>query len=110
MAENYTELVASAKPRRRRGSPPSFRGARLRANPESRGVIYFWIPGSRLRTALRGGPRASPRNDGNKPPVIVRRPPQSGEPRRMGHRRNRSSFETPRKRAAPQDDGGAAQD
>jgi hypothetical protein len=30
-----------------------------------------------------------------------------GEPRRMGHKRLRPSFETPRKRAAPQDDGGA---
>jgi len=31
-----------------------------------------------------------------------------GEPRRMGHERRcaRPSFETPRKRAAPQDDGG----
>jgi hypothetical protein len=29
-----------------------------------------------------------------------------GEPRRMGHKRKRPSFETPRKRAAPQDDGG----
>src|SRR6202035_2960884 len=28
-----------------------------------------------------------------------------GEPRRMGHKRKRLSFETPRKRAAPQDDG-----
>jgi hypothetical protein len=28
-----------------------------------------------------------------------------GEPRRMGHKRPRPSFETPRKRAAPQDDG-----
>jgi hypothetical protein len=28
-----------------------------------------------------------------------------GEPRRMGHKRKRRSFETPRKRAAPQDDG-----
>jgi hypothetical protein len=28
-----------------------------------------------------------------------------GEPRRMGHKRKRPSFETPRKRAAPQDDG-----
>jgi hypothetical protein len=28
-----------------------------------------------------------------------------GEPRRMGHRHPRPSFETPRKRAAPQDDG-----
>jgi hypothetical protein len=28
-----------------------------------------------------------------------------GEPRRMGHERKRRSFETPRKRAAPQDDG-----
>jgi hypothetical protein len=28
-----------------------------------------------------------------------------GEPRRMGHKRWRPSFETPRKRAAPQDDG-----
>jgi hypothetical protein len=28
-----------------------------------------------------------------------------GEPRRMGHKRPRRSFETPRKRAAPQDDG-----
>jgi hypothetical protein len=28
-----------------------------------------------------------------------------GEPRRMGHKRTRPSFETPRKRAAPQDDG-----
>jgi hypothetical protein len=29
-----------------------------------------------------------------------------GEPRRMGHKHKRPSFETPRKRAAPQDDGG----
>jgi hypothetical protein len=29
-----------------------------------------------------------------------------GKPRRMGHKRKRRSFETPRKRAAPQDDGG----
>jgi hypothetical protein len=28
-----------------------------------------------------------------------------GEPRRMGHKRFWLSFETPRKRAAPQDDG-----
>jgi hypothetical protein len=28
-----------------------------------------------------------------------------GEPRRMDHKRKRRSFETPRKRAAPQDDG-----
>jgi hypothetical protein len=28
-----------------------------------------------------------------------------GEPRRIGHKRPRLSFETPRKRAAPQDDG-----
>jgi hypothetical protein len=28
-----------------------------------------------------------------------------GEPRRMGHKRPWPSFETPRKRAAPQDDG-----
>jgi hypothetical protein len=28
-----------------------------------------------------------------------------GEPRRIGHKRKRPSFETPRKRAAPQDDG-----
>ena len=28
-----------------------------------------------------------------------------GEPRRMGQKRKRRSFETPRKRAAPQDDG-----
>jgi hypothetical protein len=28
-----------------------------------------------------------------------------GEPRRMGRTRLRPSFETPRKRAAPQDDG-----
>jgi len=28
-----------------------------------------------------------------------------GEPRRMGHKRPQPSFETPRKRAAPQDDG-----
>ena len=28
-----------------------------------------------------------------------------GEPRRMGHKRPRPSFETPRKSAAPQDDG-----
>jgi hypothetical protein len=28
-----------------------------------------------------------------------------GEPRRMGHMRPLPSFETPRKRAAPQDDG-----
>jgi hypothetical protein len=28
-----------------------------------------------------------------------------GEPRRMGHKRPGPSFETPRKRAAPQDDG-----
>jgi len=27
-----------------------------------------------------------------------------GEPRRMGHKRKWLSFETPRKRAAPQDD------
>src|SRR3954451_1949156 len=29
-----------------------------------------------------------------------------GEPRRMGHKRKRPSFETPRKRAVPQDEGG----
>jgi hypothetical protein len=29
-----------------------------------------------------------------------------GELRRMGHKRKRPSFETPRNRAAPQDDGG----
>jgi hypothetical protein len=28
-----------------------------------------------------------------------------GEPRRMSHKRSRPSFETSRKRAAPQDDG-----
>jgi hypothetical protein len=28
-----------------------------------------------------------------------------GEPRRMSHKRMRPSFESPRKRAAPQDDG-----
>jgi hypothetical protein len=28
-----------------------------------------------------------------------------GEPRRMSHKRKRPSFETSRKRAAPQDDG-----
>jgi hypothetical protein len=28
-----------------------------------------------------------------------------GEPRRMGHKRSWRSFETPRERAAPQDDG-----
>jgi hypothetical protein len=28
-----------------------------------------------------------------------------GEPRRIGHERPGPSFETPRKRAAPQDDG-----
>jgi hypothetical protein len=32
-----------------------------------------------------------------------------GEPRRMGHKRPWPSFETPRKRAAPQDDGGMKQ-
>src|SRR5205085_9612311 len=37
--------------------------------------------------------------------VILRCSPQSGEPRRMGHKRPRPSFETPRKCAAPQDDG-----
>jgi hypothetical protein len=37
--------------------------------------------------------------------VILRCSPHSGEPRRMGHKRLRPSFETPRKRAAPQDDG-----
>jgi hypothetical protein len=42
---------------------------------------------------------------------ILRRHPEvlaalRGEPRRMGHKRSRLSFETPRKRAAPQDDGG----
>jgi hypothetical protein len=42
---------------------------------------------------------------------ILRRHPEvlaalGGEPRRMGHKRLRPSFETPRKRAAPQDDGG----
>src|SRR4051794_12237899 len=38
--------------------------------------------------------------------VILRcSPPLRGEPRRMGHRRKWRSFETPRKRAAPQDDG-----
>jgi hypothetical protein len=42
---------------------------------------------------------------------IYRRHPEvlavlHGEPRRMGHERIRPSFETPRKRAAPQDDGG----
>src|SRR3979411_3110594 len=40
----------------------------------------------------------------------VRRHPEvlavlHGEPRRMGHKRPRPSFETPRKGAAPQDDG-----
>jgi hypothetical protein len=29
-----------------------------------------------------------------------------GEPRRIGHKRLRPSFETPRKSAAPQDDDG----
>jgi hypothetical protein len=29
------------------------RGARLRANPESRDIIHFWIPGSRRRGAPR---------------------------------------------------------
>jgi hypothetical protein len=43
--------------------------------------------------------------------VILRRLPRSGEPRRIGSRqtpdqRPRLSFETPRKSAAPQDDGG----
>jgi hypothetical protein len=34
------------------GINPSFRGARLRANPESRGNrACVWIPGSRLRRA-----------------------------------------------------------
>jgi hypothetical protein len=33
--------------------------------------------------------------------VILRRSPSWGEPRRMGHKRRRRSFETPRKRAAP---------
>src|ERR1700754_4236993 len=42
---------------------------------------------------------------------ILRRHPEvlaalRGEPRRMGHKRLRPSFETPRKIAAPQDDGG----
>jgi hypothetical protein len=39
--------------------------------------------------------------------VILRCSPHRGEPRRIGHerRRLRRSFETPRKRAAPQDDG-----
>src|SRR3954454_17308527 len=45
------------------------------------------------------------------PPSNNRRHPEvlavlHGEPRRMGHKRLRRSFETPRKRAAPQDDGG----
>ena len=37
--------------------------------------------------------------------VILRCSPRSGEPRRIGHGRSRRSFETPRKGAAPQDDG-----
>jgi hypothetical protein len=38
--------------------------------------------------------------------VILRCSPRSGEPRRIGHSRQRPrpSFETPRKSAAPQDD------
>jgi tripartite-type tricarboxylate transporter receptor subunit TctC len=38
--------------------------------------------------------------------VILRCSPRSGEPRRIGHGHSRRSFETPRKGAAPQDDGG----
>jgi hypothetical protein len=43
---------------------------------------------------------------GNNSTVILRCSPQGGEPRRMDHKRLRLSFETPRKGAAPQDDGG----
>jgi hypothetical protein len=43
------------------------------------------------------------RNEGS---VILRRlPPLRGEPRRMGNKGLLPSFETPRKSAAPQDDG-----
>jgi hypothetical protein len=39
--------------------------------------------------------------------VILRCSPQSGEPRRIGHRRVRPSFEArPEEGRAPQDDGG----
>src|ERR1700739_4486471 len=50
--------------RGRTASNPSFRGAPLLgANPESRGDLNFWIPGSHHRTALRVDDDA-PRNDG----------------------------------------------
>ncbi len=49
-----------------------------------------------------------PANAATHSAVILRRSPRSGEPRRIGCecRCPRPSFETPRKSAAPQDDGG----
>jgi hypothetical protein len=52
------------------------------------------FPGRRLRVNHSVSPRC------RHPEVLA----VFGEPRRMGHKRKRPSFETPRKRAAPQDD------
>jgi hypothetical protein len=38
----------------------SFRGARIRANPESRGFDHIWIPGSLQRAAHSADPLARP--------------------------------------------------
>jgi hypothetical protein len=43
--------------------------------------------------------------DGQTYTAVILRLAAFGEPRRMGHKRSRPSFGTPRKRAAPQDDG-----
>src|SRR3979490_1223457 len=57
----------------------------------------FW------RRASCRGSRSRSRNYRRHPEVLA---VLYGEPRRMDHKRPRPSFQTPRKRAAPQDDGG----
>jgi hypothetical protein len=76
---------------------------RLPASRQQNAQIFSQIPDivTHHENALARSPVCYWPNHRRHPEVLA----VFGEPRRMGHKRLRPSFETPRKRAAPQDDG-----
>jgi hypothetical protein len=87
---------AEPGPRFVRGASNRDPGSAAHHHSASKTRVNALMAKSGALRSIRGTPiRRSPHN-----PVIPRRSPQSGEPRRIGHMRLRPSFEMPRKRAA----------
>jgi hypothetical protein len=103
-------LIAQAASRNPESSPahgiplqvPSSLGFAKRTI-ETRSLVRSRLCGAALRAAPRPGHEILSLRTTTQRAVILRC--ERSEPRRIGHKRQRPSFETPRKCAAPQDDG-----